>query len=105
MQEKLEHDLALFYPIGCDFLDIIVIESAHDEMIFQLEFWSEFHKNSARIPLLSAFSDNKSCYLSANSRSHEVLHEFLLENMDSSEILGEFWNNTVGNFVDFRSEF
>ena len=24
---------ALFYPIECDFLDIIVIESAHDEMI------------------------------------------------------------------------
>ena len=23
----------LFYPIGCDFLDIIVIESAHDEII------------------------------------------------------------------------
>ena len=28
-------DFAFFYPIGCDFLDIIVIEksSAHDEMI------------------------------------------------------------------------
>jgi hypothetical protein len=38
MQEKLENNLALFYPIECDFLDIIVIESAHDEMIFQLEF-------------------------------------------------------------------
>ena len=23
----------LFYPTGCDFLDIIVIESAHDDMI------------------------------------------------------------------------